>query len=247
MPIDKIKTAVLDSREYNVKNIYLTGGEPMLHPDFNNILRLCLKQATTTVLTNGIMLNDKKTRFLRQIQQNVPYELIFRVSLDSYDETKNDSIRGYGNFRKVLSSIQNLLKYEFNPIISTVNFDDEDESVIKDKFKEVFKMIDFEAEDINFKIISPIKMGNYKLNYGDYKENEFVNQQLLQNQKMSFDCRNSRIVADDGVYACCSLVNDFRGKVGSSIKDFSKKVFLESNACYTCAINKTGMFNNDWE
>lgn len=244
LPLDKIKAALIDSRGFDLKSIYLTGGEPLIHPDFNNILRLCLKCASTTVLTNGTMLNDKKTRFLKQIQQDFANELIFRVSFDSYDENKNDASRGYGNFRKVLSGVQNLLKYDFNPIISTVNFDNEDEEVIKSRFREVFKLIDFEAEDINFKIIAPLKIGGCKNTCGDYEESDFVNHKMMQNKE--FDCHNSRIVADDGVYACASLVNDFRGKVGSSLKDFSKRVFLESNACYTCAQCKTRMFNNNW-
>ena len=243
LPMDKIKSSLLDAKE-NLKAIYLTGGEPLIHPDFNNILRLCLKFADTTVLTNGTMLNDKKTRFLKQIQQDYSYELIFRVSLDSYDENKNDAIRGYGNFRKVLSGIQNLLKYDFNPIISVVNFEGEDEDLIKNKFADVFKIIDFEVEDINFKIIPPLKLGGCKNIYGDYSDTDFVSSDMIKNKE--FDCKNSRIVADDGVYACASLVNDFRGKVGTSLKDFSRRVFLESNACYTCAMCKTKMFNNNW-
>ena len=40
IPVDKIKRMLADTRADNLKCIYLTGGEPMLHPHFKNILRM---------------------------------------------------------------------------------------------------------------------------------------------------------------------------------------------------------------
>ena len=51
--IDLIKQALNDSMQMNLHCIYLTGAEPMLHPDFNAILRLCLKRANVCICTNG--------------------------------------------------------------------------------------------------------------------------------------------------------------------------------------------------
>ena len=42
--LEKIKEALNDTKHENVYCIYLTGAEPMTHPDFNSILRLCLKK-----------------------------------------------------------------------------------------------------------------------------------------------------------------------------------------------------------
>ena len=93
-----------------------------MHPDFNQILRMCLKISNTTVLSNGVMINDKKARFLRKIDDESQFETIYRISLDSTNELENDSMRGRGSFRKALGAIISLLKYEFNPIISVLNY-----------------------------------------------------------------------------------------------------------------------------
>lgn len=245
--IDKVKTTLEAVKNEGVKSIYLTGGEPLLHPDVNNILRLCLKYANTTILTNGTMLNDKKVRFLRQLEDNYNFEIIFRVSLDHYDELINDRIRSRGHFRKALSGIQNLLKYEFNPIISIVNYGNKDENELKEGFKILFDSIGFECEDMNYKIIPPIKTGEYALNYGKYTDEEFIGADGLKGvDENKFDCKTSRVVTQDGIYSCPALAGDSRGKIGSSIQDYSKRVFLEANTCYTCKNSPTGMFNNNW-
>ncbi|MDD3419970.1 MAG: radical SAM protein [Candidatus Gastranaerophilales bacterium] len=245
--IDKVKQTLDATRGENIKNIYLTGGEPLLHPEINNILRLCLRRCNTTILTNGTMLNDKKVRFLRQLEDNYNFEIIFRVSLDHYDEIINDRIRTRGHFRKAISGIQNLIKYEFNPIISTVNYDNRDDDELKSGFRELFDSIGFETEDLNYKIIPPIKTGEYALNYGKYQDDEFVDCNSLKNADTdNFDCKTSRIITQDGVYSCPALATDSRGKIGTTIQDYSKKVFLEANTCYTCKKLNGKLFNNDW-
>ena len=67
--IDKIKNALEDTKGENLYCIYLTGAEPMLHPDFNAILRLCLKVTNVCICTNGSFLNEKKVRFLKKVEE----------------------------------------------------------------------------------------------------------------------------------------------------------------------------------
>ena len=64
LDVEKIKQSLAFIKNLNLNSIYLTGGEPLMHPDFNQILRMCLKICNTTVMSNGVMINDKKTRFL---------------------------------------------------------------------------------------------------------------------------------------------------------------------------------------
>ena len=64
--IERIKEALIDVKNENIHCIYLTGAEPMLHPDFNSILRLCLKKYNVCICTNTSFLNEKKIRFLKK-------------------------------------------------------------------------------------------------------------------------------------------------------------------------------------
>ena len=113
IPIEQIKQAIKDLEKYDIKMIYLTGGEPLLHPDFNAILRFCLKYKPVTIFSNGININDKKARFLKKVEDEGEQELFFNISIDSFDERKNDDLRGRGSFRKSIGAVQSLVKYAF--------------------------------------------------------------------------------------------------------------------------------------
>lgn len=247
LAIDKVKNALENIQNEAVKEIYLTGGEPMVHPDFNNIIRLCLNKTNVTVLTNGTLINDKKARFLRQIEENYDYEIIFRVSLDHFTEGRNDEFRGKGSFKKALSGIQNLIKNGFNPIITCVNMRNEAPEILRNGFKELFSRYDFELEDINLKIVPLLKMGEYTRFHAGFDDKAIVESSDLEGVNISmFDCSTSRVVTIDGIYSCPTLVSDPRGKVGNDLNNFAKRVFLETPACYTCVKNEKRLFGNDW-
>lgn len=60
----------------------------MTHPDFNAILRACLKRSNVCIFTNGTFINEKKVRFLKRVEEESSYEIIFKLSIDHYDEVK---------------------------------------------------------------------------------------------------------------------------------------------------------------
>jgi len=224
IPIDKIKTALLDTKDEKLNSIYLTGGEPLMHPDFNAILRMCLKFSNVTVLSNGVLINDKKARFLKKIDDENNYETIYRISLDHFDELKNDEIRGRGSFRKALSAILNLVKYEFNPIISVCNYYMESREVLFEGFFELFKKHGFEIEDINLKIMPHFEK---YIVHDDFSQIPNFNPKVL-------DCASSRTVSASGVFSCPLLSNDFRARMGSDMKNYSRKMFLDTAKCTNC-------------
>ena len=120
--IDVIKQALNDTTLDNIECIYLTGAEPMTHPDFNAILRLCLKRSNVCICTNGSFINEKKARFLKKVEEESMNEIIFKISIDHYDEVKNDDIRYRGAFRQAVFAVKHLVKYNFNPIITVTNY-----------------------------------------------------------------------------------------------------------------------------
>ena len=246
LPIDKIKSSLEELKNLKISEIYLHGGEPLLHPDINNIIRLTLKHTNVTILTNGTLINDKKARFLRQIEQNNDNEIIFRVGIDHYIEEKNDEIRGKGSFKKAISGVENLVRYGFNPIISVVNLWNEEENDIKAGFSQLLSSLGFESEEINFKIIPVIKLGEYAKNFMPYKDEELVMLEKLSRDDM-LDCKCTRVISHNGVFVCPVLINDPRGKVGTTLADSSRRFFLELNACSTCQMNEKGIFNNNWK
>ncbi len=235
IPVEKIKAALLQTKGENLSSIYLTGGEPLLHPDFNTILRMCLKFSNVTVISNGVLINDKKARFLRKIDDENDFETIYRISLDHFDELKNDEIRGRGSFRKALGAILNLAKYDFNPIISVCNYYQESRQELFNGFYELFRKHDFEIEDINLKV-----MPYFENNCND----EFIED--FNFDKTKLDCYNSRVLSANGVYSCPALSNDFRARAGSDMSNYSKRTFLDTQKCTKCIKHFSKNQANDW-
>jgi len=232
--LDKIKSALNDTTQENIQCIYLTGAEPMTHPEFNSILRLCLKRANVCICTNATFINEKKARFLKKVEEECNNEIIFKLSIDHYNEIKNDDIRGRGAYRQTINALKNLIKYNFNPIFSIVNYYKEDKNVLRAEFAALFQKIGFESSDFNFQI------NEY---YNKYKP---ISESFEKKQSDNFDCKNSRILTDKGVYVCPFLANDHRGRMGSDFKDYAKKMYLESDYCLTCAKNGGRMFSIDF-
>lgn len=227
--IDKIKCALNDTMNENIQFIYLTGAEPMTHPEFNTILRLCLKRASVCICTNATFINEKKARFLKKVEEESANEIVFKLSMDHYNEIKNDDIRGRGAYRQTINAIKSLIKYNFNPILTIVNYYKEDEKVLITEFDKIFKKIGFEVTDFNFQI------NEY---YNKYKPVS-TNFKLSDN---NFDCQTGRILTDKGIYVCPFLANDHRGRMGSDFRDFSRKMYMETDFCLTCTKNKNKMF-----
>ncbi len=232
--IEKIKKAFLGIREHNIKSIYLTGGEPLMHNDFNQILRLCLTITNVTILTNGTLINEKKARFLKKIDDESKFETIYRISLEHWQEDKNDTMRGRGSYRKALWAISNLAKYGFNPIVTTINFYNEPKEALYQGFGEMFRRAGIEFGDINLKIMP------------HFKKDLIVDTTCAGTDVNKVDCINSRILTKKGVFSCPILSGDFRARSGSDLASFSQKVVLDTELCQTCLAHGKKAFANDW-
>lgn len=232
--IDTIKTALLDTKQENIKCIYLTGAEPMTHPDFNAILRLCLKRSNVCIFTNGSFINEKKARFLKRVEDESSYEIIFKLSIDHYDEVKNDDIRGRGAYRQTLCAIKSIIKYGFNPILCITNYYNENEELLLNEFKNVCKKIGFKAQRKNFTI---------NLYHDKDNKSEMDFPQNCEN----IDCKYGRILTAKGIYSCPFLANDHRGRCGTDFKDYAKHNALESPYCTTCKKNSEKFFGINYD
>lgn len=227
--LDKVKFALDDTINEDLQCIYFTGAEPMTHPDFNALLRLCLKRSSVCICTNASFINEKKARFLKKVEEEGDNEIIFRLSIDHYNELKNDEIRGRGAFRQTFVAVKSLVKYGFNPIFGIVNYFHEDNSVLISEFKRICESFGFETNDYNFQINEYYDRYHPLSDFSTWKDGDF-------------DCKTGRILTENGIYSCPFLANDHRGWMGESFKNYSKKVSPEAGFCLTCSKNKNKMF-----
>lgn len=229
IPVDVVKQALNDTALDNVKCIYLTGAEPMTHPDFNVILRLCLKRCDVCIATNGSFINEKKARFLKKVEDESINSIYFKVSLDHYNEIKNDDVRYRGAYRHGIFAIKHLLKYDFKVAVAVTNYYNLSYADLTQGFKIAFEHYDIDFSGINIQI-NPYYDKNSQ---SDFKGIEFCG---------NYDCEYGRVLTASGVFACPFLANDYRGRCGNSFKDYKKRTFLETPFCSTCAKAENPMF-----
>ena len=222
---DLIKEALEDTKSENINCIYLTGAEPMTHPDFNSILRLCLKRSSVCICTNGSFLNEKKIRFLSKVESEGENQILFKLSLVHFSERENDMIKYRGNFRQTVFALKTLARYNFNSILSIQNYYKMSREQIINSFKTIFE--EQEITNTDLQIIS---------SYPDYNDENFMA------PSESTDCMNGRILTQGGVYSCPFLAGDYRGRCGSNFKDYSKYLTAESDFCATCSQNNEPIF-----
>ena len=230
--VEVIEQALADLKGSDIKCIYLTGAEPMSHPDFNAILRLCLKKTNVCICTNGSYINEKKARFLKKVENESKNEIFFKISLDHYDEVKNDDIRYRGAYRHAVFAVKHLLKYDFKPILTVTNYYKEDKKILFGEINKIFS-------DMNE--LPEIMINDW------HDKNSTVKDDITNVKWNRLDCEYGRILSAKGVYTCPFLSGDYRGRCGSDFKDYSNKVPLETNFCQTCIGNPQLMFGLNFD
>ncbi len=223
--IDKVKEVIEDSLTENLYCIYLTGAEPMTHPDFNSILRLCLKRCNVCICTNASFLNEKKIRFLKKVEDEGCTQIFFQLSAAHYDEKENDKVRYRGSFRQTIASLKILSRYNFESVLCIQNYYNLDNKEIYENLNSLFQMHEIKNTDIKITASYPI-----------------ANEENLSKISPKTDCMRGRSVTQNGIYACPFLANDYRGRVGSSLKNYAVTVSAETDFCATCSANGDSIF-----
>lgn len=223
--LDRIKECIEETRHENIHCIYLTGAEPMTHPDFNTILRLCLKRCNVCICTNSSFLNEKKIRFLKKVEDEGANQIFFKLSLTHFEEHESDKIKYRGNYRQTIFALKTFSRYNFFSVLTIQNYYKLDETTIKEMFNKIFKEQEIFNTDLQI-ICSHPDFEDENLSKPSYKT----------------DCMFGRTLSSTGVYACPFVSNDYRGRVGTSFKDFALSINAETEYCATCSKNNNFMF-----
>jgi hypothetical protein len=109
----------------NVKEIFVTGGEPFLLGDIGDILTACTATAPTVVLTNGMLLVGRRLEALRSLPAD---RLTLQISLDSLTPERHDHHRGKGSWERALKGVESARSEGFRVrLAATVSTDEEAE------------------------------------------------------------------------------------------------------------------------
>lgn len=106
LPVSIIEKLVQDGKKLGAGSCTLSGGEPLLHPDFADILRIAhIADIKTTVITNLTRLTEKHAELLSKYHPGI------QITLDGGCEEIHDISRGTGTFLKQQEGLD-LLKKE---------------------------------------------------------------------------------------------------------------------------------------
>ena len=97
-------------------DVFFTGGEPFILKDICDMLAYSSARIKTTVLTNAMLLRNKRLDKLCEIAND---NLIVQVSLDGGCPEDHDAYRGKGSWAKTVESIKLLQERGFRVRLST--------------------------------------------------------------------------------------------------------------------------------
>jgi uncharacterized Fe-S cluster-containing radical SAM superfamily protein/TusA-related sulfurtransferase len=127
--LDRVQRIAREAAKLNVKEIFVTGGEPFLLEDIDEILIACAAVAPTTVLTNGMLFTGRRAETLRSLPRD---RIVLQISLDSPTPDRHDLHRGPGTWARTRAGIDYAMALGFRVrLAATVSTDTE-----ADEFRE---------------------------------------------------------------------------------------------------------------
>jgi len=136
-----------DLEEAHVQTAMFSGGEPLMHPDIEEILaRVAEARFHAAILTNGTLLSARHARIL-----SAP-NIMTSVSLDASTSSPHDRLRGKGSFKAAITGLGHLAKsgaqFRTCCTLTTVNLDE-----IEDL---VSLSASFGAREVEFGRVEPV-------------------------------------------------------------------------------------------
>ena len=133
--IDLLKKILKQGSQLGIKRVVYDGGEPMLHEELGEVLRLSRKfNFQIGFVTNAWFIPEK----INLLKKYNVYD--FWIGIDGMDAETNDKIRGKkGSFKRIMQSIDTLKQ---NNMFVALNF-----IVLKENYKQLKKFIEFAARN----------------------------------------------------------------------------------------------------
>lgn len=206
----KIKNLITNIRNLNLDYITISGGEPLINCNFFQIvdkIKKEIKNINLILSTNGTLINDENVGFI------IKHFIQVDISLDGYDKSSCEFIRGKGSYKRIISGINTLKKNGFKNIVVSSIF-----KAGAEKDKEKFIKL-CEKLDVSYKIRAFMPIGRGKDNYSVFlgKEkvlpmsipNLYKSEKIDKNTINNLNCTaaDSKIYIDynGNVYACEAL------------------------------------------
>jgi SynChlorMet cassette radical SAM/SPASM protein ScmF len=152
LPVELFETAIREAKPLGLTGIKLTGGEPLLHPEFLTLLKITKQEdLELTIETNGVLCGPE---IAAQIAQHP--DCFVSISIDGVDAETHDRMRGVsGAFKRAVQAVRNLVDVDMHPQIIM--------SVMRSNAHQVDDMVRMAeglgASSVKFNVIQPFARG----------------------------------------------------------------------------------------
>ncbi len=123
--LEAVRRIANEAPAAGVREIFVTGGEPMLLPDLADILSACAVAAPTTLLTNGMLLKGTALDAMRALPRD---RVVLQISLDSATPPLHELHRGAGTWQRAWRGVQTAREAGFRVRLAATVATDEDEA-----------------------------------------------------------------------------------------------------------------------
>ena len=101
--VERVRQLAAEAVEAGVSELILTGGEPFLLPDIDEVVEACTSRLPTTLLTNGMLFKGNRLERLRRMDRQ---RLTLQISIDSATPEIHDSHRGKRSWERAVDGIR---------------------------------------------------------------------------------------------------------------------------------------------
>lgn len=169
--LDEIKVALEKIKLLNPYHVTITGGEPLLHDSWLEILQFAKNNFPVIELfTNGVLLNENHIQILSELMDELDY---IQLSLDGLKETYKKQ-RGSDDFDTVINNIKCIVQYGINVRINmTVTHYNIDEIV------EVYELVrNLGVTSFSVSPVYPLRRGERLVPLVDYERYLFFGNKI---------------------------------------------------------------------
>ncbi|WP_425080556.1 radical SAM protein [Ruegeria arenilitoris] len=111
----------IEARNWPVREIGFTGGEPFMNPEMIGMTRAALERGyEVLILTNAMqpMMRRRMREGLLELQRDYGSKLTLRISVDHYRPDLHDEERGKGSFAKTVTGMEWLRDNDINMAVA---------------------------------------------------------------------------------------------------------------------------------
>ena len=227
----------LETRNWGVREIAFTGGEPFMNPQMIEITRAALERGyEVLILTNAMRPMMRKTvqKGLISLQNDFPGKLTLRISVDHHREALHDAERGIGAFEKTLTGMKWLRDNGFTMAVAGRSVFADSEAESRAGYAAFYAEHDFkiDAQDPGTTVLFPEMDERIEV-----PEITTACWGILDKSPDAVMCSSARMVvkrkgaAKPAVLACTLLPYAPEFEMGSTLKEAEKDVALNHPHC----------------